>query len=340
MAQPQRTQTYSKLLKEISPVVSVGHSKVTVVGAGQVGMACTFSLLTMGICSDLALVDLRKELVMGEKMDLIHGQAIIGRRCNIEADSDYAVSKGSKVIVITAGARQGPDETRLDLVQKNVGIFKGIVPELVQHSPDAIFVIVSNPCDIMAWVTWKLSGLPKHRVMSTGTILDTSRFRHLIAERFGFASHSVHGFIVGEHGDSSVAVWSTVNIAGTRLRELCPTAGESADIDPENWIQCHTDVIHAAYEIIKLKGYTNWAIGMMVAKLCETIIKNQRSVLTIGWLPEGWNGITDELFLAIPCVIGERGVSHIVSMKMSEAELNKIRESATALKEVMNGIQL
>ena len=226
--------TRGKLLKEISPEVIISSQKVTVVGAGQVGMAGAFALLTMGICSDLALVDLRSDAVIGEKMDLMHGQAFLGKRCNITADSDYAVSKGSKICVVTAGARQKEGETRLELVQKNVDIFKGIIPNLAKYSPDCIFIIVSNPCDVMAWVTWKLSGFPKHRVIASGTMLDTSRFRYLLGERLGVGPQSCHGYIIGEHGDSSVAVWSSVNIAGTLLKDLAPHAGET-EHDPENW---------------------------------------------------------------------------------------------------------
>lgn len=327
-------------MKEISPQVITGATKVTVVGTGQVGMASAFSLMTLGVCSDLALVDMRRESAIGEKMDMSHGVAFLGRRCNIDGDSDYAVSKNSKVVIVTAGVRQKEGESRLDLVQRNVGVFKSIIPQIVKYSPDCVLIIVSNPCDILAWVTWKITGWPKHRIISAGTILDTSRFRHLIAERFNVAPHSVHGYIIGEHGDTSVACWSSVSIAGTRLRELCPTAGESPDKDPENWQQVHTDVIQAAYEIIKNKGFTNWGIGITSARLAEAVLKNQRTIFTVGTLPDGWNGITEDVFLSIPAVIGERGITQIVSQKLSESELAKIQESGRTLRKVCEGIDL
>lgn len=342
MAKPSAPKGPSrgKLFKEISPEITISSQKVTVVGAGQVGMAGAFALLTMGVCSDLALVDVRADAVLGEKMDLMHGQAFLGRRCNIVADSDYVVSKGSKICVVTAGARQKEGETRLDLVQKNVGIFKGIIPNLVKHSPDCVLIIVSNPCDVMAWVTWKLSGFPKHRVLSSGTMLDSSRFRYLIGERLGIGAQSCHGYIIGEHGDSSVAVWSSVNISGTRLRDIAPTCGEAPEQDPENWQQLHQEVISAAYEIIKLKGFTNWGIGLMAAKLCEVILRNQRSVLTIGALVDGWNGISDEVFMSIPCVIGESGVNLVLNQVLNEQELAKVQESAKTMRKIIEGIKL
>lgn len=338
-ASSNKGPTRAKLLKEISPEVSISSQKVTVVGAGQVGMAGAFALLTMGICSDLALVDVRQDAVTGEKMDLMHGQAFMGKRCNITADSDYAVSKGSRICVVTAGARQKEGETRLELVQKNVGIFKGIIPPLAKYSPDCIFIIVSNPCDVMAWVTWKLSGFPKHRVIASGTMLDTSRFRYLLGERLGVGPQSCHGYIIGEHGDSSVAVWSSVNIAGTRLRDLAPNAGD-LEHDPENWQQVHKDVIAAAYEIIRLKGFTNWGIGIMIAKLCEALMRNQKTVLTIGTMPDGWNGITEEVFISLPVVVGESGVTHVLNMILNDGEVKKVKESASAMRKVIDGIKL
>jgi len=198
-------------------------------------MAGAFAMLTMGVASDLCLLDVRKEAAIGEMMDLQHGQAFIGRRVHIQGDSDYAASAGSKICVITAGARQKEGESRLDLVNKNVGIFKGIVPNVVKYSPNCIIVVVSNPVDIMSWVTWKLSGLPRHRVIGSGTSLDSSRFRYMLGEKFGIGGQSIHGYILGEHGDSSVAIWSSVNIGGTLMKDIAPNAGDETGKDTENW---------------------------------------------------------------------------------------------------------
>lgn len=235
---------------------------------------------------------------------------------------DYALSAGSKLCIVTAGARQREGESRLNLVQRNADILKGMIPKLIQHSPDTILLIVSNPVDLMTYVAWKLSGLPKERVIGSGTNLDSSRFRFLLSERFNVAPNSTHGWIIGEHGDSSglfeikiythftsslqfgnvsVPVWSGVNVAGVRLRDLNPAAG--TDADTENWGQIHTQVVQrfnsffgiafdskvtnnysffiSAYEIIRLKGYTSWAIGLSVSILTKAILKNSRNVFAV-----------------------------------------------------------
>jgi L-lactate dehydrogenase len=293
----------------------------------------------MGVASELALVNRSKDTAVGEMMDLMHGQAMMGKRCRIVADSDYSCTAGSRICVVTAGARQGPGESRLDLVQKNVGIFKSIIPQLVKYSPNCIILVVSNPVDLMTWVTWKLSGLPRHRVIGSGTSLDTSRFRHMLADRLGVAAHSVHGYIIGEHGDSSVAVWSSVNVSGTLLQEMCPTAGATDGSDPEDWAQCHTDVIRAAYKIIELKGYTNWGIGLMISRLCQIILRNQMSIITVSTLVEGWHNIQEEVFLSVPCVLGNNGITHIVNQTLSDAEKEKLMESVGTMKTVMDGIK-
>ncbi|RZC34847.1 Ldh 1 N domain containing protein, partial [Asbolus verrucosus] len=188
----------------------------------------------------------------------------------------YAATAGSRLCIVTAGVRQREGESRLDLVQRNTDVLKHIIPPLVKHSPNTILLIVSNPVDILTYVAWKLSGLPKHRVIGSGTNLDTSRFRFLMSQRLGVAPSSCHGWIIGEHGDSSVAVWSGVNVAGVRLRTLNSVMG--TEDDPEKWGDVHAHVVESAYEVIKLKGYTNWAVGLSVANLAQSILRNTNNV--------------------------------------------------------------
>lgn len=195
---------------------------------------------------------------------------------------DFAVSAGSRLIVITAGVRQKEGESRLNLVQRNCDILKGIIPKLVEHSPDCILLMVSNPVDIMTYVAWKISGLPKNRVIGSGTNLDSSRFRFLMSQRLGVAPTSCHGWIIGEHGDSSVPVWSGVNVAGVRLAEINPSIG-TAD-DDEKWGDLHHEVVNSAYEVIKLKGYTSWAIGLSVASLASALLRNTYNVHAVSTL--------------------------------------------------------
>lgn len=331
------TNLADKLLMHVAEERHHSSAKVTVVGTGQVGMAAAFAMMTQGVISELALVDMVENKLKGEMMDLQHGQAFL-RTVKVNASTDYAISKNSKICVVTAGARQNEGETRLQLVQKNVQIFKHIIPNLVKYSPDCILVIVSNPVDVLTYIAWKLSGFPRNRVIGSGTMLDSSRFRFQISERLKIAPQSCHGYVIGEHGDSSVAVWSGVNVAGTRLKDIHPHIG--LPDDPEDWEQIHKDVVNGAYEIIKLKGYTSWAIGIMVSALCNAILKNQRTIYALSTLATGYHGITDEVFLSLPVVVGENGITSIFNQKLAPEESAKVLASAKTLHEVISSIQL
>merc|ERR1712002_45148 len=256
--------TVAELKDVVTEPVANATNKVTVVGCGAVGMATAFAIMAQEVASEIALVDVMLDKLKGEVMDLQHGLTFL-RNIKVSGSGDYSITAGSKLIIVTAGARQQEGESRLNLVQRNVNIFKGIIPQLCKYSPDAIFLVVSNPVDLMTYVTWKLSGFPKNRVFGSGTNLDSSRFRFLMSERLGIAPSSCHGWIVGEHGDSSVPVWSGVNVAGVSLQTLNPKMGHEGDT--EDWKAVHKKVVDGAYDVIKLKGYTSWAIGLS----CSTI---------------------------------------------------------------------
>ncbi|MBN3326635.1 LDHA dehydrogenase, partial [Atractosteus spatula] len=271
-----------KLIEHVMKEEPTGpQNKVTVVGVGMVGMACAISVLMKELADELALVDVIEDKLKGEMMDLQHGGLFL-RTPKIVADKDYSVTANSKVVVVTAGARQQEGESRLNLVQRNVNIFKFIIPNIVKYSPNCVILVVSNPVDILTYVAWKLSGFPRHRVIGSGCNLDSARFRYLMGERLNLHPSSCHGWVIGEHGDSSVPVWSGVNVAGVSLQNLNPTLG--TDKDQENWKEVHKQVVDSAYEVIKLKGYTSWAIGMSVADLVETIMKNLRKVHPVSTL--------------------------------------------------------
>ncbi|CAH1119601.1 unnamed protein product [Phaedon cochleariae] len=329
--------TKDALFSMISEPAAETGNKVTVVGVGAVGMACAFSILSQGISNDVCLVDVVTDKVMGEMMDLQHGSLFMNNP-KITASSDYSITAGSKLCIITAGVRQKEGESRLNLVQRNTDVLKFIIPNLIKYSPDTMLLVVSNPCDILTYVAWKLSGLPKHRVFGSGTNLDTSRFRFLISQRLGISPTSVHGWIIGEHGDSSVPVWSGVNVAGVRLKEVNPAIG--TENDPEKWKQIHQDVIAAAYEVIKLKGYTSWAIGLSVASITQTILKNGNNVHALSTYVKGEHGLEHEVFLSLPVVLGEIGISHIVTQKLNSSEHEAILKSATVMAEVQKDISL
>ncbi|KAM3968633.1 lactate dehydrogenase isoform 2-T2 [Aphomia sociella] len=328
--------TCDQLFQPIQGKTNDNGSKVTVVGVGQVGMAAVFSMLTQGVTNNIAMVDVMADKLKGEMMDLQHGSTFM-RNAKIQASTDYSISAGSKICVVTAGVRQRDGESRLNLVQRNTDVLKIIIPQLVKYSPDATFIIASNPVDILTYVTWKISGLPKHRVFGSGTNLDSARFRYLLSEKLGVATTSCHGYIVGEHGDSSVPVWSGVNIAGVRLSDLNPKIGTNSD--PENWKETHDMVVKSAYEVIKLKGYTSWAIGLSLAQLAHAVLSNANSVHAVSTNIKGEHGIEQEVFLSLPCVLGQNGVYDVIRQPLTETEASQLRKSAELMAQVQEGIK-
>ncbi|CAG5957782.1 unnamed protein product [Menidia menidia] len=353
----------SILHKLITPLFSgppePPRNKVTVVGVGQVGMACAVSILLRELADELALVDVVEDKLKGEMMDLQHGslflktpkivaskgnesshkQEVKGRPGMAEhvPVTDYSVTANSRIVVVTAGVRQQEGESRLNLVQRNVNIFKHIIPQIVRYSPDCIIIVVSNPVDVLTYVTWKLSGLPKHRVIGSGTNLDSARFRFLMADKLGIHSSSFNGWILGEHGDTSVPVWSGTNVAGVNLQTLNPQIG--TDSDEENWKETHKMVVDSAYEVIKLKGYTNWAIGLSVADLTESLMRNMNRIHPVSTMVKGMYGICDEVYLSLPCVLNGGGVSSVVNMTLTDDEVAQLQASASTLWDIQRDLQ-
>eukprot|EP00744_Colponema_vietnamica_P021523 GILI01030770.1.p1 GENE.GILI01030770.1~~GILI01030770.1.p1 ORF type:complete len:258 (+),score=32.16 GILI01030770.1:100-774(+) len=205
-----------------------------------------------------------------------------------------------------------------------------MIPQIVNQSPNAVLLVASNPCDILSWWTWKLSGLPKERVIGSGTTLDSARFRQLVAERLGVSASSVEGYVLGEHGDSSFPVWSCLSVGGTLIQQVAPWIG--SDDDPENWSGLASNVRSAAGEIIRLKGYTCWAIGVCLNTLTDAILRDSCSIFPVSTLAQGLHGITDEAFLSLPCVLGRHGVQHICRLRLSKAETKALQDSASLLR--------
>ncbi|XP_027457770.2 L-lactate dehydrogenase A-like 6A [Zalophus californianus] len=326
-----------ELIKNFTSEEAVHHNKVSIIGTGSVGMACAISILLRGLTDELALVDVNEDKLKGETMDLQHGSPFL-KMPTIVSSKDYLVTADSSLVVITAGARQEKGETRLNLVQRNVDIFKLMISSITQYSPRCKMIVVSNPVDILTYVTWKLSEFPQNRVIGSGCNLDTARFRFLIGQKLGIHSESCHGWVLGEHGDSSVPVWSGVNIAGVPLKNLNSDIG--TDQDPEQWKNVHKDVIASAYEIIKMKGYTSWAIGLSVADLTESILKNLRRVHPVSTIIKGLYGIHEEVFLSVPCILGESGIADLVKVKLTSEEQACLKKSAETLWEIQKELRL
>lgn len=317
-------------------IPTIQPRKGVIIGAGQVGMACAYSLLIQNCLDEMILQDINTDKVEGEVMDLRHGVPFV-ESTKIKAGTVADAGKDADIVIMTAGAKQKPGETRLDLVNRNVKIFKQVIGDVAKYCPNAILLIVSNPVDIMTYVSLKLSGFERSRVFGSGTILDTARFRYILGEKIGLAPRSIHAYIIGEHGDSEVAAWSKVNIAGMSLGSYSENA-ESTD-DSETFTQISQEVKNAAYEIINRKGYTSYAIGLGVTEIVQAILRDQSRILTISSYIDDLYDIKD-VCLSLPTVINRQGASRIVKLTLSEIEEDKLRHSAAVLQEVTSSLDL
>jgi L-lactate dehydrogenase len=307
---------------------------VAVVGTGQVGMAAAYAIFQQRIIRELILIDRNPSRAEGEAMDLMHGQGYAGRRR--VRSGDYQDLKQTQVVIVCAGVGQKPGESRLDLLNRNASIFKSIAEQLDEYAPDAILLIASNPVDILTYVMQELSERPHRRVIGTGTMLDTTRFRTLLADHYNVDPRSVHAFILGEHGDTEVPIWSTASIAGAPLMNNDVVG---VPFEREALHALFTRVRRAAYDIIERKGYTNWAIGLVIAHLLRTILDDQNSVLPISVRLDGEYGIRD-VCLSIPAAVGIEGVGKRVLPAINEEELEALRHSAHVLKQNLASIHI
>ncbi len=306
----------------------VNNRKVAIIGCGFVGSATAFALMQSGLFSEMVLVDVNHQKAEGEAMDISHGEAY-ARPMNIYA-GNYDDIADAAIIIITAGANQKPGETRLDLVQKNVGIFKTIIPEIAKRNYQGILLIVANPVDILTYTALKLSGLPENRVIGSGTVLDTARFREILGTHLGVDSRSVHAFIVGEHGDSEIAVWSTANVAGVPINKFCELRGHYNHVQAMKKIA--EDVKNAAYEIIERKTATYYGIAMALKRICEAIVRDEKSILPVSNMMHGAYGI-DDITLSMPAVVGKNGVEVQMPISLSIEEATALKKSADILKQ-------
>lgn len=309
--------------------------KAAMIGCGAVGATSAFSLIQSGLFSELVLIDANKEKAEGEAMDLSHGLPF-ARPMKVYAGT-YDDLADCYLIMITAGAAQKPDETRIDLVNKNVKIFKSIIPEIVKRNTSGILLVVSNPVDILTYVTLKLSGFPANRVVGSGTVLDTARLKYLLGEHLNVDSRSIHAFIIGEHGDSELAVWSGANVSGVELNHFCELRGHYNHMAAMERI--YADVRDSAYEIIEKKGATYYGIAMAVRRICESIIRDEHSILPVSSLICGHYGLGD-VCMGVPTVVGRNGAETVLDIPLSGVEQRKLMASADALRKVLDGIEL
>ena len=307
--------------------------KVAIVGTGFVGSSYAYSLVNQGTVSELVLIDLNKERAEGEAQDLNHGVPF-GSPMKIKA-GDYTDCHDMDLVVITAGANQKPGETRLDLASKNAKIMRGIVKEIMASGFDGILVIASNPVDVMTHVAYEASGLPKEHVIGSGTILDTARFRYLLSDYFQVDSRNVHAYIVGEHGDSELPIWSHVTIGGLPLNVYGKLNNFYEDRDMQAIFE---NVRDAAYQIIQKKGATYYGIGMGLARLTKALLYNENSILTVSTYFEGEYDI-DGVYMGIPAVVNANGVREILRLNLSDREQQLLENSANILKDMHHNLK-
>ncbi len=309
--------------------------KAAVIGCGFVGSASAFSLMQSGLFSEMVLLDADQKKAQGEAMDISHGIPF-AKAMQIYA-GDYDDIVDAAMIIITAGANQKPNETRLDLVHKNIAIFQSIIPEIAKRDYKGILLIVSNPVDILTYAALKLSGFPENRVIGSGTVLDTARLRYQLGEHLSVDSRSVHAFIIGEHGDSEIAVWSSANISGVPLDVFCEMRGHFSHEEATEEIA--NTVKNMAYDIIAKKHATYYGIAMSVKRICEAIVRDEKFILPVSSMMHGEYGI-EGISMSMPAIVGKDGIETKVPISLDEEEKEKLAESAQTLKRVVETIQL
>ena len=306
-------------------------SKLAVVGAGAVGTAVAYASAISGVARDIVLYDINRSKVVAEGLDMAHGIQFTPAG-TIEGSDDIEILRGSDLVIVTAGAKQQPGQSRLELAGSTVNLMKKIVPSMMEVAPDAIYMYVTNPVDVVTYVAMKLSDLPRERVFGSGTVLDTARLRYLISKETGVATQNVHAYIAGEHGDSEVTMWSNAEIGNVLLRNWGPTVN-GRYFDDELCSAISHDVVNSAYTIIEGKGATNFAIGLAASRIAGAVLRDENRVLTISSLLEDWNGISD-VCMAAPTLVDRSGAGRVLNPNISTAELLGLQESGKAIRRV------
>lgn len=312
-------------------------NKVTVIGTGFVGSTTAYTLMLNGLFSELVLIDINTTKANGEAMDLNHGLPF-AKPVKIYQGT-YEDSADSDLIIITAGANQKEGETRIDLVHKNTAIFKEIVSQIIKYNnpENTLLLVVTNPVDILTYVTWKISGFPINRVLGSGTVLDTARFKYLIGQHVGVDTRNVHGYILGEHGDTELPAWSLTTIAGMPMDVYCSTCNSCTDYQNRN--QIFNEVKNAAYEIIKAKGATYYAVALAVERIVEAIMRDEHSILTVSSILQGQYGLSD-VAISVPTIVDRNGINKVLEVPITDHEQKLLEKSANSLKDIIKSLKI
>ena len=307
--------------------------KVSVIGCGNVGMRYAYALIMRGLARQLVLVDRDRNRLEGEVMDLSHGAPYISP-VEISA-GDYQDMADSDLVVITAGRKQQPGESRMGLVSANVGMYKTIIPEVVKYAPKAIILVVSNPVDVLSYAAYKFSGKPASEVIGSGTVLDTARFRFLLSQHCNIDPHNVHAYILGEHGDSEIAVWSKAMIGGVYFHDYCLICEKKRVCRGEQeFSEILSEVRNSAYKIIEKKGETSYGIGLALVRITQAILNNENAVLPVSSLITDYLGISD-VYLSVPSILNRAGVRGVLRLELNAKETEEFKKSAEAVKGVI-----
>lgn len=315
-------------------MISRGN-RIVIIGVGMVGSTFAYALMINGLASEIIMIDANSERLEGEVLDLNHGSSFV-RPALIRAGT-YEDCRDADLIVIAAGASQLPGESRLDLLGRNTKIFDSIIGQIKAVGTKAILLVATNPVDIMTYVTCKLSGFEPGRVIGSGTVLDSARFRYLLSKHCQVDPTNVHAYIIGEHGDSEVPVWSLANIAGIRFQKYCPVCGRNCGSLPKETI--FDEVKNSAYRIIKGKGSTYYAIGLALVQIAESILRDEYSVLTVSTMLDGEYGLED-VCLSLPSIVTRQGVIKKIAMDLSQTELDGLLNSARVLKDFQKKLSI
>lgn len=315
----------------------VNLRKCAVIGCGFVGSTTTYTLLESGLFSEIVLIDTDRKKAEGDAMDLVHCLPFLSP-ANIYA-GDYSDIYDASIIIITAGANQKPGETRTDLVKTNVGIFHEIIDNILNYNQKALLLVVTNPVDILTYVTLKLSGFPQNRVIGSGTVLDTARLKYLAGSRLGVDPRNVHTFIIGEHGDSELAVWSSANVSGIDLDKYCKTSENGRERHSiEELYALYDDVKNSAYSIIDAKGATYYAIAQAVKRICTAIVRNENTIMPVSTYLEGEYGLND-ICLSVPSIVGDDGVKKVIEFELDASEHNYLMASEEKLSGIISELK-
>jgi len=333
----ETSATTNGLLGQVqAPAAAITPQKVSIIGAGPVGINLAFAILNQGIASEIAIVDSDATKLSAEAMDMQYGQGFV-KNSKVVGSSDIAVTANSRLVVLTVGQGDGK-MAPADLAQKNIAAFKVIIPKILEKSPHCILLVVSNPVDVMTYAAWKISGLPPHRVIGSGTNLDSNRFRGMIADKLKLNTADCHGWIIGQQGNKSIPVWSAIHIAGVNLKTLNPEIGAAGD--KENWKACHQEVVNAANEIVKTKRTASMALAMSLTSLVKSMLHNNREVFAVSTMVKGYHGLADEVFLSLPVVLGDFGVCDVIKQPLDPEEVKLLQEGTAQLKSLLAAIKL